>query len=62
VPKGSLWQPISLGVDEDGNQVSIGLPERNLLLGGEPGAGKSVALSLFIAAAALDPSVTLDLA
>ena len=61
VPKGSLWEPLSLGVDEDGNQVSIGLPERNLLLGGEPGAGKSVALSLFIAAAALDPGVTLTL-
>ena len=61
VPEGSLWEPISLGVDEDGSQVSIGLPERNLLLGGEPGAGKSVALSLFIAAAALDPGVTLTL-
>ena len=61
LPKGSRWEPLSLGVDEDGNRVSIGLPERNLLLGGEPGAGKSVALSLFIAAAALDPSVTLTL-
>ena len=61
VPTGSLWEPLSLGVDEDGNPVSIGLPERNLLLGGEPGAGKSVALSLFIAAAALDPAVTLTL-
>jgi len=61
VPEGSLWKPLSLGVDEDGKPVSIGLPERNLLLGGEPGAGKSVALSLFIAAAALDPAVTLTL-
>ncbi len=61
VPQGSLWEPLSLGVDEDGKPVSIGLPERNLLLGGEPGAGKSVALSLFIAAAALDPAVTLTL-
>lgn len=61
VPSGSLWEPLSLGVDEDGNPVWIGLPERNLLLGGEPGAGKSVALSLFIAAAALDPDVTLTL-
>jgi hypothetical protein len=58
---GSLWEPISLGVDEDGNGVSIGLVERNVLLGGEPGAGKSVALSLFIAAAALDPEVRLTL-
>jgi DNA segregation ATPase FtsK/SpoIIIE-like protein len=61
VPDGSLWEPLSLGVDEDGNAVSIGLPERNLLLGGEPGAGKSVTLSLLIAAAALDPAVTLTL-
>ena len=41
--------------------VCVGLPERNLLLGGEPGAGKSVALSIFIAAAALDPAVSLTL-
>ena len=58
---GSLWEPLSLGVDEDGNGVSIGLVERNVLLGGEPGAGKSVALVLFIAAAALDPEVRLTL-
>jgi DNA segregation ATPase FtsK/SpoIIIE-like protein len=58
---GSLWDPLSLGVDEDGSVVSIGLVERNVLLGGEPGAGKSVALSLFIAAGALDPEVRLTL-
>jgi len=58
---GSLWDPLSLGVDEDGSAVSIGLAERNVLLGGEPGAGKSVALSLFIAAGALDPEVRLTL-
>jgi FtsK/SpoIIIE family len=58
---GSLWDPVSLGIDEDGNPVRIGLPERNLLLGGEPGAGKSAALSLLIAAAALDPKVSLTL-
>jgi hypothetical protein len=28
-------------VDEDGSEVTVTLPERNLLLGGEPGAGKS---------------------
>ena len=61
VPSGSLWEPIALGIDEDGNPVAVGLPERNLLLGGEPGAGKSAALSIFIAAAALDPSVHLTL-
>ena len=60
-PQGSLWDPLALGIDEDGKAVSIGLPERNLLLGGEPGAGKSAALSIFIAAAALDPTVRLTL-
>jgi DNA segregation ATPase FtsK/SpoIIIE-like protein len=61
VPTKGLWEPVSLGIDEDGNPVHVGLPERNLLLGGEPGAGKSAALSLLIAAAALDPSVHLTL-
>ncbi|MGH8973757.1 MAG: FtsK/SpoIIIE domain-containing protein, partial [Acidimicrobiia bacterium] len=55
----SLWEPIPLGVGEDGQTVAVSLPERNVLLGGEPGAGKSVALSLPVATAALDPTVKL---
>jgi DNA segregation ATPase FtsK/SpoIIIE-like protein len=55
----SLWDPIPIGVDEDGSVVTVGLPERNLLLGGEPGAGKSVALSQLVATAALDPTCRL---
>lgn len=55
----SLWEPIPVGVDEDGAVVTMALPERNVLLGGEPGAGKSAALSLLVATAALDPSVKL---
>jgi DNA segregation ATPase FtsK/SpoIIIE-like protein len=55
----SLWQPFPVGVDELGGTVTIGLPERNLLLGGEPGAGKSAALSLVLASAALDPTTKL---
>ena len=51
----SLWEPIPLGVDEQGEPVAIELVERNVLIGGEPGAGKSAALSTLIAAAALDP-------
>src|SRR3954454_1883730 len=51
----SLWEPIPVGVDEQGEQVAIELGERNVLIGGEPGAGKSAALSVVIAAAALDP-------
>ena len=37
------------------------LAEHNLLIGGEPGSGKSVILSSVVAAAALDPSTTLTL-
>src|SRR4029450_10230823 len=50
----SLWQPIPVGEDEDGNHVEILLPERNLLLGAEPGGGKSTVAPLLIPAAALD--------
>jgi hypothetical protein len=57
----SLWEPIPVGVDEHGQPVTITLPERNLLLGGEPGSGKSVAASLVVAAAALDPDAELTL-
>jgi DNA segregation ATPase FtsK/SpoIIIE-like protein len=57
----SLWQPIPVGEDEDGHQVEVLLPERNLLLGAEPGGGKSTAAQLLIAAAALDASARLVL-
>jgi DNA segregation ATPase FtsK/SpoIIIE-like protein len=57
----SLWQPIPVGEDEDGTEVTVTLPERNLLLGGEPGAGKSNVLQLLIAVGALDPTVKLTL-
>jgi hypothetical protein len=57
----SLWQSVPLGFDEEGRTVQVSLPEHNLLLGGEPGAGKSAVLSLFVAAAALDPDVRLTL-
>jgi hypothetical protein len=60
-PRASLWTSIPIGTDENGRVVTIGLPERNVLIGGEPGAGKSVFLSLLVAAAALDPTVTLTL-
>jgi len=60
-PVVSLWEPLLFGVGQDGLAMSIGLPEHNLLIGGEPGSGKSVALSTIVAAAALDPSVHLTL-
>ncbi len=53
------WEPIPVGVDEEGEIVHVSLPEHNVLFGGEPGGGKSVALSVLVAAFALDPSVAL---
>jgi hypothetical protein len=55
----SLWDPIPVGVDELGDTVAVTLPERNVLMGGEPGAGKSAALSILAASAALDPGARL---
>jgi S-DNA-T family DNA segregation ATPase FtsK/SpoIIIE len=57
----SIWEPIHLGIDEAGHQVSISLIERNLLIGGEPGAGKSNALNLIVAHAALSTDCRLVL-
>jgi DNA segregation ATPase FtsK/SpoIIIE-like protein len=57
----SIWSPVPVGVDEDGRPVVMQLIERNVLIGGEPGAGKSSALALLTAAAALDPNVELVL-
>jgi len=53
------WGPIPVGVDEEGEIVTLSLPEHNVLFGAEPGGGKSVALSVLVAAFALDPTVTL---
>jgi FtsK/SpoIIIE family len=55
----SVWQPIPVGVGEHGELVCVQLPERHLLVGGEPGAGKSVALSMIAATGALDPNCRL---
>jgi S-DNA-T family DNA segregation ATPase FtsK/SpoIIIE len=49
----SIWDSVHLGVDERGKDVRVRLVERHLLIGGEPGAGKSVALNLIVAHAAL---------
>ena len=49
----SIFDRVFLGPDEAGEPVNVVLAERNLLVGGEPGAGKSVALNLIVAHAAL---------
>ena len=63
VPGGSysIWDPIHLGTDETGKKVHVNLAERNILFGGEPGSGKSVALQLVVAHAALSPDARLVL-
>jgi hypothetical protein len=57
----SLWEPILLGKDEHGEPVSLSLVEKNVLIGGAPGSGKSCAMSMLLAAAALSPDVRLHL-
>ncbi len=54
-PEWSLWNSIPIGVNEHGDRIGLSLVERNILIGGRPGAGKSVAMSLLLATAALDP-------
>ena len=57
----SIWHPVHLGIDETGAAVHVTLAERNLLIGGEPGSGKSVTLNLIVAHAALSPDCRLIL-
>ena len=57
----SIWNPVHLGTDELGRRVEVTLAERNMLIGGEPGSGKSVALQLIVAHGALSPDCRLIL-
>jgi DNA segregation ATPase FtsK/SpoIIIE, S-DNA-T family len=57
----SIWKPIHLGSDETAQQVNVSLAERNMLIGGEPGGGKSVALQLIVAHGALSADCKLIL-
>jgi S-DNA-T family DNA segregation ATPase FtsK/SpoIIIE len=49
----SIYDLVHLGVDEYGRLVEIELMYRNILLGGEPGSGKSVMLNNIVAHGAL---------
>ena len=49
----SVFDPVHLGIDENGEHVHVNLAERNILVGGEPGAGKSSALNLITAHGAM---------
>ncbi len=57
----SLWESVPVAVDEHGETIALTLIEKNLLLGGEPGGGKSTILGLLTAAGALDVGVRLHL-
>ena len=48
-----MFDPVHLGVDEHGEPVYVDLAERNTLLGGEPGSGKSSGLNVITAHGAL---------
>src|SRR5215470_15467972 len=49
----SIFDPVHFGIDENGDHVVVNLAERNILVGGEPGAGKSYALNLIAAHSAM---------
>ncbi len=57
----SIFGPVFIGIDEFGHPVRIPLIYRNLLAGGEPGAGKSALLNDIVAHAALSPDCRLCL-
>src|ERR1700735_1948061 len=57
----SIWDPVHLGTDELGRRVEVTMAERNMLIGGEPGSGKSVALQLIVAHGALSADCRLIL-
>lgn len=49
----SIYDPIHFGFDENQQRVEVSLMYRNLLIGGEPGSGKSSLLNLILGHAAL---------
>src|SRR5688572_22488817 len=55
----SMFDPIHFGIDENGDPVWVTLSYRNLIIGGEPGSGKSSLLDTVIAHAALSADARL---
>jgi hypothetical protein len=55
----SIWDPIPVGVNENGEDATLTLPESSVLIGGITGAGKSNLVSMIVAAGALDPDCKL---
>ncbi|MBG0568077.1 cell division protein FtsK [Actinoplanes sp. NEAU-A11] len=52
-PTLSIFDPVYIGIDEFGQPKRVPLIERNILIGGEPGSGKSGLLNGIVAHAAL---------
>ncbi len=52
-PTLSIFDPVHIGIDEFGQSKRLPLIYRNMLIGGEPGAGKSALLNAVVAHAAL---------
>ncbi len=57
----SIFDPVFLGIDEFGQPVYLPMIYRNILIGGEPGSGKSSLLNTIVGHAALCPDVRLCL-
>ena len=57
----SIYDLVYLGTHQEGRPAQVGLMYRNMLLAGEPGSGKSVALNNIVAHAALCTDVELVL-
>ncbi|MFY1675066.1 FtsK/SpoIIIE domain-containing protein [Plantactinospora sp. WMMB334] len=57
----SIFDPVFLGIDEFGQPVYLPMMYRNILIGGEPGAGKSSLLNTIVGHAALSTDVRLCL-
>jgi len=60
-PALSIFDPVHVGIDEFGQPVRVPLIYRNMLIGGEPGSGKSGLLNAIVAHAALSPDCRLCL-
>jgi S-DNA-T family DNA segregation ATPase FtsK/SpoIIIE len=52
-PTLSIFDPVHIGIDEFGQPKRVPLIERNMLIGGDPGSGKSGLLNAIVAHAAL---------
>src|SRR4051794_14128363 len=52
-PALSIFDPMHVGIDEFGQPIRVPMIYRNMLIGGEPGAGKSALLNAIVAHAAL---------